>query len=103
MDPRLDREDLEDVAETTYFLEEGPEHVSAPDASVLPGFYRATFSTARGERLERFLSDAGYGAVLRRRNEGTPTFTAAEFEDWTVAPDLGSIEARVNAEAGQGG
>jgi hypothetical protein len=102
MDPRLDRADLEEVAATTYMLEEGPEHVLAPEGSALPGFYRATFTTPAGERVERFLSDGGYGAVLRRRSEGNTTFTAAEFEDWTVAPDLDAIEARYDAEAGQG-
>jgi len=103
MDPRLDRADLEeDVTQTTYVLDEGPEHVLAPEGSALPGYYRATFATSSGERLERFLSDAGYGAVLRRRSEGTTTFTAEEFEDWTVAPDLAAIEARYDAEAGQG-
>jgi hypothetical protein len=85
-----------------FTLIEGPEHVLASGETRLPG-YRATFVTYDGEHLERFLTDAGYADLLRRRGSGDPTLTAEEFDEWTVEPDVTALEARYDAEAGLGG
>jgi hypothetical protein len=104
VDPHLDRPDLaEHPRASRYALVDGPTHTKAPGDTALPGYYRATFATEDGERVERFLTDAGYGAVLRRRGDEDPSLSADELEDWTVAPDLTALQARYNAEAGQGG
>lgn len=104
MDPRLDRPDLDDEPRRgeRFRVVEGPEHVLASDETVLPGYYRALFVSDAGDRLERFMTDGGYGAVLRRNGDPDPTMSREEFRAWTVSPDLDALEARYHAEAGQG-
>jgi hypothetical protein len=103
VDPHLDRPDLaERLRPGRYRLVDGPDHVRAPDEAPFPGYYRAAFGRENGERIDRFLTDAGYGAVLRRRGDDDPTLSADELEEWSVVPDLTALEARYNAEAGQG-
>jgi hypothetical protein len=103
MDPRLDRPDLDVATSTRYTLVDGPNHVLAPADWPVPGYYRAVFATEADDApIERFLTDAGYGAVLRRTGQGSDAFSAEEFEDWTVAPDVMALQARYDAEAGQG-
>ena len=103
MDPRLDRLDLDVATSERYTIVDGPEHVRAPKDWPIPGYYRAAFTPPDGDvRIERFLTDAGYGAVLRRTGEGGDVLSAEEFEDWTVAPDADALLARYEAEAGQG-
>ena len=74
----------------------------ASDETELPGYYRAVFVSDAGDRLERFLTNGGYGAVLRRRGDADPTMSREEFRTWTVSPNLGALEALFHAEAGQG-
>ena len=104
VDPRLDRPDLDGEPHRweRFELVEGPEHVLASDDAALPGYYRAVFVSDAGDRLERFLTDSGYGAVLRRREDPDPMMSLEEFRDWTVSPNLVALEARYHAEAGQG-
>ena len=74
----------------------------ASEETVLPGYYRAVFESDAGDTLERFLTDGGHAAVLRRREDPDPTLSREEFREWTVSPNLDALEARVHAEAGQG-
>ena len=85
-----------------FRLVTGPEHVLAPESSALAGYYRAVFSSDTGETLERYLTNAGHAEILRRRGTGDPTMSSEEFLQWTVAPDIVALEARYEAEAGQG-
>lgn len=105
MEPPIDRPDLAEqpVPRARYTLVDGPHHEIAPEGTLLTGYYRAVFERGDGERIERFLTDAGRAEVLRRRGEDDPTFDGEEFEDWTVVPDVTALLARYTAEAGVGG
>ena len=85
-----------------YTIVEGPNHSRAPEASPLVGYHHAVFANEDGERLTRYLSDAGFAAILRRQGEGATTFSHEELVRWTVPPDMEALEARYDAEAGQG-
>jgi hypothetical protein len=104
VDPKLDRPDLLETppAGTRFEPVEGPEHVSAPEGTALPGYYRAVFVSDSGETLERYLTDGGRAEVLRRKGDSDPTLSSEELQEWTVVPDLAALEARYRAEAGQG-
>ncbi len=85
-----------------YTLVEGPEHSRAPKGSPLVGYHHAVFATEEGKRLRRYLSDMGVAEIMRRQGTDAATFSIEEFDRWTVPPDMEALEARYDAEAGQG-
>jgi hypothetical protein len=87
---------------TIYTLGQEPRYVRDRGQSPLSGFYRAEFTTSRGDRLVRYLTDKGRAEVLRRMEAGQREFSEEELQRWTVEPDLELLEARTVAEAGEG-
>jgi membrane-associated phospholipid phosphatase len=87
-----------------YFLLSGPSHVRAATQSPLSGYYRAEFAdSVRGRRLSRYLTERGRAEMLDRIDHGQREFSEDEVADMTVEADLGELEARYEAEAGEGG
>lgn len=88
---------------TAYVLMEGPSHARHDGSSLLSGFYRAEFvRTPDGQRLTRYLTDKGRAKMLHRVDRGQHEFSEEELEEMTVAPDIEVLEARYDAEAGEG-
>jgi hypothetical protein len=88
---------------TAYVLLEGPSHERHHGSSLLSGFYRAEFArTPDGQRVTRFLTDRGRATMLHRVDRGQHEFSEEELEQMTVAPDIHVLEARYDAEAGEG-
>jgi hypothetical protein len=85
-----------------YTIVQGPEHSRAPEGSPLASYHHAVFETEDGERITRYLSDKGFAEIVRRQGENRAGFTAEELERWTVPPDMEALEARYEAEAGEG-
>jgi hypothetical protein len=88
---------------TAYRLQEGPSHATLEGASLLSGYYTAVFATDDGARTTRYLTDKGRASMLDRLDGGQRRFSQEEIEEMTVEADLGSLEARFDAEAGEGG
>jgi hypothetical protein len=88
---------------TAYMLLEGPSHVRHDGSSLLSGFYRAEFvRTPGGQRVTRYLTDKGRATMLRRVDGGQHEFSEEELGEMTVPPDMDLLEARYDAEAGEG-
>ena len=85
-----------------YVLEEGPRHVLDEPDSPLPGHYEAVFST-ENQRLTRFLTDKGYGELLRLVDGGQRSFTREELEWLSTPPSTEDLLATMQAESGEGG
>jgi hypothetical protein len=84
-------------------LQEGPAHTLLEGASLLSGYYTAVFTTDDGARTTRYLTDKGRASMLERLDGGQRRFSREELEEMTVEPDLDALEARFDAEAGEGG
>jgi hypothetical protein len=85
-----------------YRLVDGPTHLMDEASDPLPGHYEAVFSTDRGERLYRYLTDKGRAEVLRSLDRGQREFSRQEFLDLTVEPEMDALTARMDREAGEG-
>ena len=80
-----------------------PVHVLDDDDAPIPGHYELDVVSPDGERRRRYLTDKGRAEVLRLLDEGTDEVSAEELDDLTVEPDLGTLLARMDREAGEGG
>jgi hypothetical protein len=87
---------------TTYILEDGPRYVRDNGPSLLTGFYEARFISDQGNRITRYLTDKGRAETLRRLDAGQRDFSDEELRELTVEPRLDALEARTEAEAGEG-
>lgn len=88
---------------TTYSLQEGPTHVTHEGPSLLSGYYTVVLTTDDGARITRYLTDRGRASMLDRVDAGQRRFSQEELDQMTVEPDLETLEARFDAEAGEGG
>jgi hypothetical protein len=88
---------------TTYTLQDGPTHVTLQGPSLLSGYYSVAFTTDDGARMTRYLTDKGRATMLERIDADQRQFSEEELEEMTVEPDLKALEARFDAEAGEGG
>ncbi len=68
----------------TFRLVSGPRHVIDAGDEELVAHYEASFSTPHGALLERFLTDKGRAALLRRIDEGRRSFSGEELEELSV-------------------
>jgi hypothetical protein len=84
-----------------YRLVDGPTHLIDESAPV-PGHYEAVFSTDRGERVHRYLTDKGRAAILRSIDKGRREFSREEYLELTVEPEMDALTARMDREAGEG-
>lgn len=87
---------------TSYRLEVPPSNVVDEGSGPLPSHYVAEFISSEGERLQRFLTDKGRAAVLRRIDEGQLEFSPDEVQDFTVEPDIEALVAQMERESGEG-
>jgi hypothetical protein len=87
---------------TTYRIEIEPAFVEDGDGAPLPGHYEAEFTTERGERVRRFLTDKGRAEVLRAMELGPASLSADELDEHTVEPDLDALVRRMSIEGGVG-
>jgi hypothetical protein len=87
---------------TTYRIVDMPTFVEAGDETPMPGYYRAAFTTERGDRVVRFLTDKGRAEILRTVDRGRRAFQPDEVEAWSVEPNLSALERRAADEGGEG-
>lgn len=87
---------------TSYRLDGAPANVAHEGSGPLPSHYVAEFITLDGERVRRYLTDKGRAAVLRRMDEGQIVFSSEEVQEFTVAPDIEGLVARMERESGEG-
>lgn len=87
---------------TAFGLREGPFHVLDDHDAQLPGHYEIEVWPPNGEPRRRFLTDKGRAEMLRLMDDGRREISDEELHDLTTEPDLASLLARMDREAGEG-
>jgi hypothetical protein len=87
---------------TAFGLRDGPVHVLDDDEGPLPGHYEIEVWAANGEPQRRFLTDKGRAEMLRLMDDGRREISEQELHDLTTEPDLATLLARMDREAGEG-
>jgi hypothetical protein len=85
-----------------YRLIDGPRHVTHEDRTELPGHHEATFETAAGQRLDRYVTDKGRAELLRLVDAGQETFTGEEMRWLTTEASLEALLASMAGEGAEG-
>lgn len=96
------RGETADDAAGPYRLVDGPRHVTHQDRTELPGHYEATFETAAGERVDRFMTDKGRAELLRLVDAGQEAFTGEEMAWLTTEASLEALLASMAGEGAEG-
>jgi hypothetical protein len=87
---------------TAFGLRDGPVHVLDDDDAPLPGHYEIEVWPSDGEPRRRFLTDKSRAEMLRLMDDGRREISEQELHDLTTEPDLASLLARMDREAGEG-
>jgi hypothetical protein len=85
-----------------FILREGPVHELDDDDAPIPGHYEIEVWAADGEPQRRFLTDRGRAEMLRLMDDGRREISEQELNDLTTEPDLATLLARMDREAGEG-
>jgi hypothetical protein len=72
------------------------------DDAPIPGHYEIDVWTADGKPRRRYLTDKGRAEMLRLMDDGRREISEEEFNDLTTEPDLATLLAKMDREAGEG-